>query len=147
MWYSHWGHQQSFAFCSARWVRSCDLLDVSTSLDFHFWQFLSSTTLTTQNVATVGNHDGTRGREPQKWRWGGAGGCTGQAYKVHSLFILIFSTKLTLPPFPAPTFSPPWKTRRRATPSLPPNLSPSHQHVPNTPLPCPDDKTLHALGP
>ena len=41
-------------------MRSCDLLDVSTSVDFLFRQFLSSTThppLTTRHEATLGDHN------------------------------------------------------------------------------------------
>ena len=57
MWYSCRGHQQGFAFCSACWVRSRDLLDMSTTVAFHFRQFLLSTTLTTRHAVTIGNHD------------------------------------------------------------------------------------------
>jgi len=120
MWYSSWGHQQSSAFCSARLVGSRDLLDASTSVDFPFRQFLSPTTLTTQHAATVGDHDGTRGPERRR---GGAGGCTGRAYKVCSLFILIFSTKLTVPPFPQPQSPENALTRHPWPPTAQPHMS------------------------
>ena len=125
---------------------SRDLLDASTSFDFPFRQFLSPTTLTTQHAATVGDHDGTRGPERRR---GGAGGCTGRVYKVRSLCILIFSTKLTVPPFPQPQPPENAPTRHPWPPTAQPHMSQTLERafpLPpplHSPLPCPQ----HLLPP
>ena len=76
-------------------MRSRDLIDASTSVDFHFGQFLSSTTLTTRRAPNTRTREGMqRGTEKGN----------GRVYTVRPLFISFFFhlnnvlTSTTAPP-------------------------------------------------